>query len=133
MGGAVYRSTINKLTIAIANYFPDAHPLLKEMTIDSYPVIHWSDIDLNGIRSVATLFKELYEHNGSASKLADSNVSPFIPSPRQALAMTTLLLNRSSQNCLGNGRDNYRNIETNLVRNPKTRVRRPRTFLFWQF
>ncbi|MDO8496307.1 MAG: hypothetical protein Q7S43_03000 [bacterium] len=83
-GGACHRPTINKFVVAIAGYFPDAHKLLKEVTADSYPAIHWSDIGLGGIKSIGTLFRELYGHNESVSRLADSNVSPFSPSPKQA-------------------------------------------------
>ncbi|MBI2626686.1 MAG: hypothetical protein HYW77_00360 [Parcubacteria group bacterium] len=82
--GACHRPTINKLVVAIGGYATDAHPLLKEMAVDSYPTIHWSDIGLGGIKSVGTLFRELYGHNESVSRLADSNVSPFAPSPKQA-------------------------------------------------
>jgi len=83
-GGACHRPTINKFVVAVAEHSPDAHPLLKEMTADSYPTIHWSDIGLGGIKSAGTLFRELYGHNESISRLADSNVSPFVPSSKQA-------------------------------------------------
>jgi len=81
-GGACHRPTINKLVVAIAGYFPDVHPLLKEVTTDSYPAIYWSDIGLGGVRTVATLFEELRGHNEPVSRLAHSNVSPFLPSPK---------------------------------------------------
>ena len=83
-GVACHRQTINKFVVAIASYFPDVHPLLKEVTTDSYPTIHWSGIGLGGVRSVATLFEELCGHNESVSRLADSGVSPFIPIPKEA-------------------------------------------------
>jgi hypothetical protein len=83
-GGACHRPTINKFVMAVAGYSQEAHSLLKEMTADSYPTIYWSDIGLGGIKSVSTLFRELYGHNESISRLADSNVSPFAPSPKQA-------------------------------------------------
>lgn len=82
-GGACHRPTINKLVMAIASYFPDAHPLLKEVTTDSYPVVHWGDIGLGGIRSAGTLFEELFGHSEPVSRLASSNVSPFVLDPKQ--------------------------------------------------
>ncbi|MEK7121598.1 MAG: hypothetical protein AAB857_02720 [Patescibacteria group bacterium] len=82
-GGACHRPTINKFVVTVAGYSPDAHPLLKEMTLDSYPTIHWSDVGLGGIKSVGTLFRELYGHNESILMLANSNISPFAPSPKQ--------------------------------------------------
>ncbi len=82
-GGACHRLTINKLVMVIASYFPDAHPLLKEMTTDLYPVIHWGDIGLGGIRSAGMLFKELFGHSKFVSELASSNVSPFVLDPKQ--------------------------------------------------
>jgi len=85
IGGACHRPTINKLVIAIASYFPDAHPLLKEMTLDSYPIINWNSIGLGGVRSISHLFEEWrHGHNELVSKLANSNISPFSPDPTLA-------------------------------------------------
>lgn len=81
-GGACHQPTINRLVRAIARHFEDSHLLLKKMANDlNYPVILWSDMGLGGLRSVQTLFEELYGKNDLVVSLSKWHRSPFHPSP----------------------------------------------------
>lgn len=82
-GGACHQPTIDRLVRSIAGHFDDVHPLLKKMVgSNDYPVIQWNDINLGGLRSLHTLFRELYGHNEViCGSLAQSHFSPFKPKP----------------------------------------------------
>jgi hypothetical protein len=82
-GGACHRPTIDKLMGIITTHFPNMHPLIRRITKENpHPVIGWSEIGLGGIRSVGWLFDESYGQNRRVGQLADTILSPFIPSPR---------------------------------------------------
>ena len=81
-GGACHQPTIDKLAIAIGSHFTNTHSLLKRMTqVSEYPVIGWNELDLSGIRSLNTLFQEMYGHNELICALAREHVSLFNPNP----------------------------------------------------
>lgn len=81
-GGACHQPTIEKCVAAIAEHFPNAHPLIKAVKdAGPHPVINWSDIGLGGIKSVGKLFHELFGHNETVYNLADTRLSPFNPPP----------------------------------------------------
>ncbi len=82
-GGACHRPTVAKLTKCIAEYLPDAHPLIKGLDDkELVATIHWSTIGLGGVKSVGNLFDDLYRENKTVIELANSSLSPFDPSPK---------------------------------------------------
>lgn len=85
-GNACHRPTIDKFVTAAAEYFADAHILIKNShNPENRPVITWSSIGVEGIKSVGSIFRELYsyEKNKAVVALSASNLSPFIPAPSQ--------------------------------------------------
>ena len=81
-GGAAHRPTINRLVKTTSDHFSDLHFLIQAAAKkDTPPVIHWSEIELGGVKSVEQLFNELFRRNERAIELARSNISPFDPNP----------------------------------------------------
>ena len=66
----------------VAEHFSDLHTLIMvAANVETPPVIHWSEIELGGVKSVGRLFDELFGRNEKAMELARSTLSPFDPSP----------------------------------------------------
>lgn len=92
-GGACHQPTISKFMQALAKYSPDTHYLIREFEnvgswpstgyahSCSWPVIHWSEFGEGGIKSVGSLFRELFSRNETVLSLVESRLSPFDPHP----------------------------------------------------
>lgn len=88
-GGASHQPTIDRLVRALGAYCLDAHPLMKAMVdIDGHPIIKWSDLGFDGMRSLDEFFREQYEPSDLIyCGIARFRYSPFTPNPLNDRAM----------------------------------------------
>lgn len=85
----------------ITEFDHSANPIVKKM-VDGQGkiVVGWTDIGLGGIRDLHRLFEEFCDGNDIIKTLANSNLSPFDPTPFDKQAVTTFYIPEPCQRML---------------------------------